>query len=272
MFETKNGCAIMMDFENIWYSFKNAYHQELDLKLFLPNLFDHIRAKHRIYMASSYADWVEFVDLMSKVHNLGFEIRFAHKRRRYGGDSRESTTDLIMSMDGIAFAHEHPEVDHFYLLTGNNNFTDLVYKLTRMGKEVHLMGIESSTGSEIITASTSFIDIENVLGFVPSETADPEVAVKTFIKLMSRWEKSSMSYIGLSKVAKTMLPDSLVGHELAAKFDFLNGLIEHSVLEKYEVEAPSLPTGSVVAIKLNREHEIVTEILGDATPKKEEEE
>ncbi len=263
MFESKSGCAIMMDFENIWYSFKNAYHQDLDLKLFLPNLFDHIRAKHRIYMATSYADWVEFVDLMAKIHNLGLEIRFAHKRRRYGGDNKESTTDLIMSMDGIEFALNHPDVEHFYLLTGNNNFTDLVYKLTRMGKEVHLMGIESSTGSEIITAATSFIDIEQVLGFVPTETADPEIAVKTFVKLMNRWEKSSMSYIGLSKVAKTMLPDSLVGHELAAKFDFLNGLIEHNVLEKYEVEAPSLPAGSVVAIKLNREHEIVSEITSN---------
>ncbi len=262
MFDTKSGCAIMMDFENIWYSFKNAYHQELDLKLFLPNLFDHIRKEHRIYTAAAYADWVEFVDLMAKVHNLGMEIRFAHKRRRYGDDNRESTTDLIMSMDGVAFALERPNVKKFFILTGNNNFTDLVYKLTRMGREVYLMGIESSTGSEIITASTKFIDIEDVLGFVPTETADPEIAVKTFVKLMNRWEMSSMSYIGLSKVAKTMLPDSLVGHELTAKFDFLNGLIEHNVIEKYEVEAPSLPTGSVVAIKLNREHDVVTDILG----------
>ncbi|HOO97389.1 MAG TPA: NYN domain-containing protein [Caldisericia bacterium] len=263
MISRKNGCAVMMDFENIWYSFKNAYNQDLDLKLFLPNLYDHVRSKYRILMAAAYADWVEFVDLMAKIHNLGLEIRFAHKRKRYGGEGRDSTTDMIMSMDGIQFALQNPDVDTFYLMTGNNNFTDLVYKLTRMGKEVILMGIESSTGSELMTAATQFVDIEQVLGFVPSETVDPEAAVKTFIKLMDRWERGSMSYIGLSKVAKTMLPDSLVGHELAAKFDFLNGLIEHGVLTKYDVEAPSLPTGSVVAIKLNREHEIVAEIAGE---------
>lgn len=258
------GVAILIDFENIWFSYKNNYGHDLDLKMFFPNLRDMARNKHKILTAIAFADWLEFTELMPKVQSLGFEIRYAPKRLKYGTEVRkENITDIAMSLEGLTIALTLPDVERFILLSGDNDFSELVHRLLRLGKDVILVGLESSTGSELISAATEFIPLERVLGYIPGDEEDAEAPIRAFIQLMNRWEDSSMSYIGLSHVAKELLPDSIVGDDYKDRFNFINMLIEKSLLIKYEVDTPSKMNRKAIGIKLNRKHPLVRKTLKD---------
>jgi len=180
-------CAVLVDFENIYYTLANGFEgedsldesavdeQALDDAVeMLSNLRVRLREKYNSIMAigRSYADFDRVGgDAQRQLQLLAFEPRFMIASRQ------SSSSDILLSIDAMEMLLTRPELDMFVIVGGDRDYLPVVRRIREHLKRVVLVGFKDSTSGDLrqVVGEENFIAAERLLPpeAVP-ESANPE--------------------------------------------------------------------------------------------------
>ncbi len=143
--------AILIDVQNMFYSAKHQYNRKIDFaKLlgFIVNGRTMIRAIAYVIQAGE-VDQSSFISFL-KLN--GFEVKAKELRPRQDG-SLKGDWDMGIAIDSMTLADR---VDVISLVTGDGDFTPLVYTLESRGVRVEVYGFPMNTSEELKRAASEF--------------------------------------------------------------------------------------------------------------------
>jgi uncharacterized LabA/DUF88 family protein len=143
--------AIMIDVQNMFYSAKHQYNRKLDF----AKLLTYIVNGRTMIRAVAYVIQAGDVDQSSFINFLklnGFEVRAKELKIRPDGSSK-GDWDMGIAIDCMTLS---PRVDVIALVTGDGDFTELVYTLKAQGNRVEVFGFPLNTSEELKRAATEF--------------------------------------------------------------------------------------------------------------------
>jgi len=159
--------AVYIDFENIALGFEYQHRKErFDIQKVLARFLE----KGRILIKKAYADWGRYDMYKQQLHEAGIELIDIPKRRQTGKNS----ADIRLCVDALAHAYSNPHIDTFVIVSGDSDFTPLVYKLRENAKSVIGLGMKGSTADLLIDSCDEFIYYEDLERPAPSPAPIPD--------------------------------------------------------------------------------------------------
>jgi len=148
--------AILIDVQNMFYSAKHQYNRKLDfakLLSYIVNGRTMIRSIAYVIQAGD-VDQTSFINFL-KLNN--FEVRTKELKIRPDG-STKGDWDMGIAIDSMTLASR---VDVISLVTGDGDFTELVYTLKANGTRVEVYGFPLNTSEELKRAATEFTPLNS---------------------------------------------------------------------------------------------------------------
>ncbi len=132
--------AVVIDYENLFYSAQNLYSRYPDLDL----LMKLCEKKGRIASCQAYADWTKFQDRIQELFKAGIQPVFSPVSR-----TGKSSADTIICVHTMKLFYSNPNLDTLLLVSGDRDFIPLVVELRSMGKKVFIVGINGSYSEDL---------------------------------------------------------------------------------------------------------------------------
>ena len=148
--------AILIDVQNMFYSAKHQYNRKLDfakLLSYIVNGRTMIRSIAYVIQAGD-VDQTSFINFL-KLNN--FEVRTKELKIRPDG-STKGDWDMGIAIDSMTLSQR---VDVISLVTGDGDFTELVYTLKANGTRVEVYGFPLNTSEELKRAATEFTPLNS---------------------------------------------------------------------------------------------------------------
>ncbi len=140
--------AVVIDYENLFYSSQNLYSRYPDLEL----LIKLCKERGRIASCQAYADWTKFQDKIPELFKAGIQPVFSPVSK-----TGKSSADTIICVQTMRLFYTNPNLDSLLLVSGDRDFIPLVVELRSMGKKVFLVGINGSYSKDLKEVSDELI-------------------------------------------------------------------------------------------------------------------
>ena len=147
--------AVFIDFENLALGVKEAERADFRIDLVLKRLLE----KGRVVYKRAYCDWSKFRGVTRNFHAYGIQMVDIPQNKISGKNS----ADIHMVVDALDLAHAKEHIDVFALLSGDSDFSPLVYKLKENDKRVIGCGVKNSTSNLLIDSCDEFIFYDDVV-------------------------------------------------------------------------------------------------------------
>jgi len=146
--------GIFVDVQNMYYSARNVYSNKVDFESLLQKASQNRKVTRAIAYAieSDTPDEENFFDLLEEI---GFEVKKKQLKEYYGG-AKKGDWDMGIAIDALKISSK---LDVVVLVTGDGDFTHLVYHLQASGVRVEVMAFEESASKELKEAANNFIDM-----------------------------------------------------------------------------------------------------------------
>src|SRR5690606_18576851 len=115
--------------------------------------------KGRIVYKRAYCDWSRYRDYVREFHQQGVEMVDIPQTRQSGKNS----ADIRMVVDAIDLCYAKSHIDVFALLSGDSDFSPLVYKLKENDKRVIGCGVRNSTSELLVASCDEFLFYDDLL-------------------------------------------------------------------------------------------------------------
>ncbi len=132
--------AVVIDYENLFYSAQNLYSRYPDLAL----LIKLCEKRGRIASCQAYADWTKFQDRIQELFKAGIQPIFSPVSR-----TGKSSADTIICVHTMKLFYSNPNLGTLLLVSGDRDFIPLVGELRSMGKKVFIVGINGSYSEDL---------------------------------------------------------------------------------------------------------------------------
>jgi uncharacterized LabA/DUF88 family protein len=143
--------GVFVDVQNMFYTAKYKFNRKIDYK----NLIESIARGRRVVRAMAYIVQAPEIDQSQFKHileELGFELRIKELRVRADGTAK-GDWDMGIAIDTITMREK---LDVVALVSGDGDFTDLVYLLRSSGIRVEVYSFPSNTADDLIEAATYY--------------------------------------------------------------------------------------------------------------------
>lgn len=151
--------AILVDVQNMFYSAKYQHNAKLNFS----RLKDVIVSGRQLVRAVCYIVQTPEIDqsnFMKTLDALGYEVKSKDLKLRQDG-SAKGDWDMGIAIDAMSIA---PRVDVVALVTGDGDFSELVWHLRSQGVRIEVYSFEQSTAEELKRAATVYCPLsESVL-------------------------------------------------------------------------------------------------------------
>lgn len=137
----------------IFFDFQN---QPVDVQL----VFNEIQKHGRILGGKAYGSWAKHKISSFALYNYGVELIEIPEAEFL---PNKKGNDIRLAVDCIEKAIHGPSISTFFLVTGDADFTALVYKLKSYGKKVIALSRTKSASYELISAVDLFIPYEDIV-------------------------------------------------------------------------------------------------------------
>jgi uncharacterized protein (TIGR00288 family) len=184
----KKDVAVVIDYENLFYSAQNLYSCYPDLDL----LIKLCEKRGRIATCQAYADWTKFQDRIQELFKAGIQPIFSPVSR-----TGKSSADTIICVNTMKLFYANPNLDSLLLVSGDRDFIPLVVELRSMGKKVFIVGINGSFSEDLKEVS------DELILYSPEKTPDKVVVFKRKRRQIDRNVKDL-----LITVVKNQVPDA----------------------------------------------------------------
>ncbi len=163
--------AIVIDYENLFYSAQNLYSCYPDLEL----LIKLCEKRGRIASCQAYADWTKFQDRIQELFKSGIQPVFSPVSR-----TGKSSADTIICVQTMRLFYTNPNLESLLLVSGDRDFIPLVVELRSMGKKVFIVGINGSFSEDLKEVS------DELILYSPEKTPDRQIASKSKKRQINR--------------------------------------------------------------------------------------
>lgn len=150
--------AVFADVQNIFYSAKNYYFSKLDFS----KLLSAVLRDRELIRAIAYVVETKEIDqsgFKSVIEYIGWEVKSKKLKSRPDG-STKGDWDMGIAIDAISIANK---VDTIVLVTGDGDFTALIYHLRACGVRVEIHSFPKNTAVELMDAATAYYPIDERL-------------------------------------------------------------------------------------------------------------
>lgn len=254
--------ALFVDFDNVRYGYLNTYEREPEPK----DLMARARRYGRVVVAVAYADFTEHPLMYRRgLEVAGIVPRDVPKR---GSRRQASSIEMAMLMDIIDCLLDRPSVGTFVLMTGDSDFVRVVARARhRFGKRVIVSGVPGTISQDLIDSADEAdllipegVEVPDEPGKVALLEGITEVEAE-LVRLIDYLERNrpymTLNFIhsyAVSPTGRLRLSD-LEANRLLDQF------IETELLIPYEKRLDDGRT--VINVRLNYEHPLIRQILGD---------
>ncbi len=150
--------GVFVDVQNMFYSAKNLRNAKLNFSKLMEKA---VRGRQLIRaicycVEAPDSDSSSFIDMLK---GNGYEIKSKEVRYRSDGSSK-ADWDMGLAIDAISLAEK---LDIIVIVSGDGDFTDLVYHLKGKGVYVEAISFRRSTNDDLIKAVDEHIQIEDDL-------------------------------------------------------------------------------------------------------------
>src|SRR4030066_488208 len=203
---TDKDAAVVIDYENLFYSSQNLYSRYPDLEL----LIKLCKERGRIASCQAYADWTKFQDKISELFKVGIQPVFSPVSR-----TGKSSADTIICVQTMRLFYTNPNLESLLLVSGDRDFIPLVVELRSMGKKVFIVGISGSYSEDLKKVSDELIlyspeKIPNAPAISKSKKHQIDEVKDLLIKVVGSQDKDSDGWVNLSGIGlgiKKLYPD-----------------------------------------------------------------
>ena len=147
--------AVFVDFENLAIGAQVAESGRFQIELVLKRLLE----KGRIVYKRAYCDWSRYQSAVREFHAQGIGLVDIPQSRVSGKNS----ADIHMVVDALDLCYSKEHIDTFALLSGDSDFSPLVYKLKENDKRVIGVGVKKSTSDLLIAGCDEFIYYDDLI-------------------------------------------------------------------------------------------------------------
>ena len=147
--------AVFVDFENLAIGAQVRESGRFQIELVLKRLLE----KGRIVYKRAYCDWSRYKTAVREFHAHGIGLLDIPQSRMSGKNS----ADIHMVVDALDLCYSKEHIDTFALLSGDSDFSPLVYKLKENDKRVIGVGVKKSTSDLLIAGCDEFIYYDDLV-------------------------------------------------------------------------------------------------------------
>lgn len=147
--------AVFVDFENLAIGAQVTESGGFQIELVLKRLLE----KGRIVYKRAYCDWSRYKSAVREFHAQGIGLVDIPQTRMSGKNS----ADIHMVVDALDLCYSKEHIDTFALLSGDSDFSPLVYKLKENDKRVIGVGVKKSTSDLLIAGCDEFIYYDDLI-------------------------------------------------------------------------------------------------------------
>ena len=147
--------AVFVDFENLAIGAQVTDSGRFQIELVLKRLLE----KGRIVYKRAYCDWSRYRNAVREFHRQGIGLVDIPQTRMSGKNS----ADIHMVVDALDLCYSKDHIDTFALLSGDSDFSPLVYKLKENDKRVIGVGVKKSTSDLLIAGCDEFIYYDDLI-------------------------------------------------------------------------------------------------------------
>jgi uncharacterized protein (TIGR00288 family) len=163
--------AVFVDFENLAIGAQVTESGRFQIELVLKRLLE----KGRIVYKRAYCDWSRYQSAVREFHGQGIGLVDIPQSRMSGKNS----ADIHMVVDAIDLCYSKDHIDTFALLSGDSDFSPLVYKLKENDKRVIGVGVKKSTSDLLIAGCDEFIYYDDLVRAAKPKTTRDRSRKKT---------------------------------------------------------------------------------------------
>jgi uncharacterized LabA/DUF88 family protein len=156
MAEFEQRCAILVDVQNLFYSARHLYGGKINY----DHLLEATSRRRKVVRAIAYAVKTQEIDqekFLKLLYELGFEVRMKDLKIRADGTAK-GDWDMGLAIDAISLVDK---VDCIVLVSGDGDYTPLVYHLRARGCRVEVYSFRSNTAQELIEAATEYYPMDD---------------------------------------------------------------------------------------------------------------
>ncbi len=149
--------AVFIDYENLAIGVRDMRGKDGDFQLGL--VLDRLLEKGRVVYKRAYCDWSNYRKDVHELHRHGVAMVDIPQT----GVSGKNSADIHMVVDALDLCFSKSHIDMFALLSGDSDFSPLVYKLKECNKRVIGCGVKSSTSRLLVKGCDSFIYYDDLV-------------------------------------------------------------------------------------------------------------
>ncbi len=148
--------AVFIDFENVAITAEEIYGEcKVDV------IMDAAQQWGRCIIRRAYSDWTSYSRYQQDLLAHAIELT---QMFRYSARHRKNAADIQMVVDALEAAFTHPEIEVFFLVTGDSDFSAVARKLRTYGKVVVGLGLRQSTSEVLVKSCDHFILYDTLIG------------------------------------------------------------------------------------------------------------
>lgn len=203
--------AMFVDFENLALGFRDRAKSRFEVEKVLERLVE----KGKVIVKKAYADWSQYKDYKTDLHESGIELIEIPRRGQVGKNS----ADIRLCVDAMDLCYSKHHIDTFVILSGDSDFSPLVSKLKENGKHVIGLATKNSTSDLLVASCDEFIyyeDLERPIGQPPTIKKDLPKRTKEAFQLMVN------AIVGLVRENKEVLHSSMIKDSIKRKLPSFN--------------------------------------------------
>lgn len=259
--------AILIDYENIYWSVKNFYGYTVPLDHLTRGLRSVAERHGTLCLAHAYADFdtEEFHGLPGQFLKRGIEPQYVLSKLTPDGH-RKNAVDIEMSVAAVELIFTRPDITTFIFATGDRDMLNAIRRIHAHGRSVHAVASERAMSADLRQFADWFTSLEELFS-VRKPTPDgnelenpAEPTVEEVVMRLEGLEQSRLPFIGLKYFIENHFAE-----DKDSAYRIINQAIADGLIQTYQVPNPygNFP---VTACRLNREHPVVRPLLGHAMP------
>ncbi len=199
--------AVFLDFENVYYFFKNTYFDPSDLNDHILDLLRNLREKIAeqygldCILLNAYADFERLESApQGALYLLGVDTK------NVMGTDHKNAADMRLCIDVLETLYTRPEIDTFVLVAGDRDYIPVIQHLRRQARHVLGVGFRETVSGDLLLnlGEAQFLDARELLDDATWERLEARRAegLRLEEERRARWEEQTRAIEDKARAAQ----------------------------------------------------------------------
>lgn len=254
------GVLAFVDYENLRQSISRYFVEKVTAQQVAKAIKDIAEELGDFRGGTFFGDWTRRAQDARHIEESGFRAENVLMSR-----SGKDRADIPMALQMDDIIRQRPDIHALLLCSGDAGFAEVVRRARGYGKRVFLGAVTVSAARELMSLAEQVFPIEARLDLTAKPAQLPLTPqVTDFRRCIERLDslEAKLPYVVWNYFRDSILDPSLgCGETVDEKNEFLNKAVEEGIIIREEVPNPRLPGRVVTTCRLNRQNDLVQQVL-----------